>query len=117
MRSIWGTIILLAALTGCSAAPAPPVQTPVQPPAQTPSASATQDKDAAFRLALKGRFPGNLADAPVMARTICDDFRTGTTFTAELLHLQGLVPSLAAGDVGYLIDTSTSTYCPGLNPH
>lgn len=114
MRILYGAVILLA-LAGCAAAPAPNTAPPTVAPA--PSSTPTQDKDAAFREALKGRFPGNLADAPLMARTICDDFRDGATFTREVVHLQSLVPSLAAGDIGYLVDKSTATYCPDLNPH
>ena len=65
-----------------------------------------------FRAAIKDRFPGDLAKAPAMGHSICDDFKAGTGFAAEVTYLRTLAPALTAGDAGYLIGAATSNYCP-----
>ncbi|MFJ4286403.1 DUF732 domain-containing protein [Paenarthrobacter nicotinovorans] len=100
MRKTWG-IVVLVLLTGCTAAPTP-----------APSSSV----DDVYLSQYRQRFPGGTDEAGIrIGKKICDDYRAGSTFAGEVAYIRSMNSDINAADAGYLIGTSTASYCPEFN--
>jgi hypothetical protein len=100
MKKLWGTLAALTLLTGCTATPAP---------------SPTPD-DSIFLSQYRERFPdGTDAGGIRIGKSICDDYRAGTTFAGEVAYIMAQNSAITAANAGFLIGASTATYCPEFN--
>jgi len=102
MKHSWGIIGLLL-LTGC-AAPA------------TPAAPSTADTDQIYLTQYRENFHGGTDEAGIrIGKSICEDYRAGTSFVGEVTYLQSKNADITAGMAGALIGASTAAYCPEFN--
>jgi hypothetical protein len=102
MKKLWGTLAALTLLTGCAATPAPA-------PAPTPD-------DSVFLTQYRQRFPdGTDAGGVRIGKSICDDYRAGTSFAGEIAYIRSVNPVITAANAGFLIGASTAAYCPEFN--